>query len=233
MIEQYIDVLIQFWKNEGSLVFFAEGDPLTYQVNLFLEKAEFENFEKSNLRIRGVHTGRNILKGDSSGTLTESGTFNRKKLRLENMDRAMLSHNLVSIFEGITISYAQGDIQPFTPFSKDSEGGISSLFYCTDAYGRGDIVIDCGYTKCFTGMTTEGTFRYIQNIAGWTAHPEIHKVKENNLKDWRPKAVNYAIDKNKKWTKFSKPDDIVKRMKILFAIDSSGSVKGNEFYHNK
>ena len=30
-----------FWKNGGSLVFFADGDPLFYQVNLFLENAEF------------------------------------------------------------------------------------------------------------------------------------------------------------------------------------------------
>ena len=73
-----------------------------------------------------------------------------------------------------------------------------SLFYCTDFYGRGNIVIDCGYTKFFTGMNTEGTFRYIQNIAGWTAHSEIQKVKKNiDPRKWRPKCINYTIDRNK------------------------------------
>ena len=32
-------------------------------------------------------------------------------------------------------------LEPFVPFSKDSDGGINSLFYCGTNCGEGDIVI--------------------------------------------------------------------------------------------
>lgn len=41
LIGEFLEVIIKFWKNGGSLIFFADGDPLFYKVNLFLEKAEF------------------------------------------------------------------------------------------------------------------------------------------------------------------------------------------------
>lgn len=46
-------------------------------------------------------------------------------------------------------------------------------------------------------MNTDGTFRFIQNIAGWTARPENH-VKI----DWRPKAINHTINENVEWKDF-------------------------------
>ena len=39
------------------------------------------------------------------------------------------------LFEGITISYVQNNldkIEPFIPFAIDNLGGITSLFYCAD-----------------------------------------------------------------------------------------------------
>jgi hypothetical protein len=45
--------------NGSSIVFFADGDPLFYQVNLFLESAEFPifdddiNFEKKEIEFFG------------------------------------------------------------------------------------------------------------------------------------------------------------------------------------
>ena len=36
LVEEFINVLISFWINGGSLIFLAEGDPLNFQVNLFL-----------------------------------------------------------------------------------------------------------------------------------------------------------------------------------------------------
>ena len=42
LVGQFIDVITQFWKNGGSLVFWAEGEPLFYQVNLFLERNDFD-----------------------------------------------------------------------------------------------------------------------------------------------------------------------------------------------
>ena len=64
LIEQFNEVLIQFWKNGESIVFQAECDPLFYQVNIFLETVVFDEREcptgKTKLRIGGRH------KADSS-----------------------------------------------------------------------------------------------------------------------------------------------------------------------
>ena len=105
--------------------------------------------------------------------------------------------------------------------------------------GTGDIVIDCGYTKCFTKMATDGTFRYVQNIAGWTARPEVHqRIDGIQPCDWRPKAVEYTIIKGVKWNHFDPfPEQFVPidphTLRNLWAIDCSGSVKDAKLYHEE
>lgn len=120
-------------------------------------------------------------------------TSNRNPQGDEINDRKALAHNLGKIFEGVTISYVQYDlnkIKPFIPFARDSEGGVSSLFIPAEyKAGTGDIVIDWGYTKCFSNHEEEGTVRYIQNVAGYTMNMESHMVKWFKPKEWRPKAL--------------------------------------------
>lgn len=41
LIEEFMKVINIFWTHDGSIEFSADGDPLFYQVNLFLENAEF------------------------------------------------------------------------------------------------------------------------------------------------------------------------------------------------
>ena len=125
-------------------------------------------------------------------------------------------------------------MKPFKPFSRDSAGGVSSLFYCANLLtGVGDIFIDCCFTKLFTKMTsdmkTNGTFSYVQNITGWTARPEVHtrehpEIQSRNL---RLAAVSHEIKKGEKWHEFKdmevkKPTVVevdVKKLKTLWAID--------------
>jgi hypothetical protein len=105
---------------------------------------------------------------------------------------------------------------------------------------RGDIFIDCGFTKLFINMGKDDTaFRYFQNIASWSARTEIHMFYGNkDVKEWRPEGINYTIDINKKWNKFqekplfSKKVDL-KKLKTLFAFDNSGSISGNSTYFNE
>jgi hypothetical protein len=91
-----------------------------------------------------------------------------------------LAHNLGAIYEGVTISIPKDpfNIDPFVPFSYDSKGGISSLFYLSDYdQPRGDIIIDCGFTKLFNQLTPnpqEGTLRYIKNISALTGQYVKH-----------------------------------------------------------
>ena len=84
---------------------------------------------KTDLRIHGDHKGQKNLLPDPSGSLQKNGTFNRSPNVFKQCQRPMLSNNIGVIYEGISIGYAHGSIKPFKPFSKDSEGGISALFY--------------------------------------------------------------------------------------------------------
>ena len=248
LVGQFIDVLNSFWECGGSVVLLAENEPFTYQVSLFLKKIQFEKDEgKINFIIGGNHKGGNILIGNDDGDLSVNGTFNKKINVFNKYQRASIAHNLKEIYEGITVSYAcqkigshfkpvsVKEVKPFVPFSKDSEGGINSLFYC-GKNGKGDIVIDCSYTKFLTEMTSEGTARYIQNIACWTANSEYHYNQGKKPNEYRPKKLSYFnIDKNVKWNGFLHLPTAKnpKLLKTLFTLDFSSSIRKNKFYHSK
>ena len=235
LVEEFINILIEFWNNGGSLVFLAEGDQLNFQVNLFLEKVHFSKNENIQFRISGNFLGDNTLEQDKEGRMDKNGVFDKKKKKSsykgKEVQRQLLSHNLGLIYEGYTISYAvdqstkkritikeKDKLSPFIPFSINSEGGISTLVYEADEKGRGDIIIDCGFTKCFLNMKNTGTFRFIQNIAAWTARPEINFLIENiNPWEWRPKAINYKVNYNSRYDGYLKYENKnIKEMKILF-----------------
>ena len=121
-------------------------------------------------------------------------------------------------------------LKPFVPFSRDSDGGYNSLFYGSNNE-KGDIIIDCSYTKFFLEMTSSGTPRYIQNIICWLAAFEKHNKNEGlDGSEFRPKLVEHSIDSDK-WQKF-KPKPI-ENMKTLFAVDCSDSTDGYPHYYSK
>ena len=251
LVEEFINILIEFWNNGGALVFMAEGDPLNFQVNLFLEKIDFSKDEKVNFRIHGNYIGNKYLHQDKEGKMDKPGIFNKSrqiiKLNGKEIKRQSLSHNLGQIYEGVTISYA-GDKQnnklsfdeheklfPFKPYAINSEGGISILIYETDNQDRGDIIIDCGYTKCFLNMFKTGTYQYIQNIAGWTSRPEIKNQPDNKIYpwNWRPKGINYKVNYKIKYNGYlpilNEGSDLSK-MKTLFCLEAPFSTNNNSFY---
>ena len=253
LVEEFINVLIEFWNNGGALVFMADGDPLNFQVNLFLEKIDFSKNEKPDFRIHGDYIGNKYLIQDKNGKMDKVGIFNKSNHKIiykgKEIQRQSLSHNLGQIYEGYTISYAvdknnkkihfseSEKLLPFKPFAINSEGGLSTLLYETDSLGRGDILIDCGYTKCFLNMYKTGTYKFIQNIAGWTARPEIKFLAENITPwDWRPKGIKYKVDYNAVYNGFLKlenEESDLANMKTLFCIDDSGSTDENEFYYSE
>ena len=151
----------------------------------------------------GDYIGKKEIIGDETGLLESPGLFNRKKnlYKFNNIHRQPLSHNLYKIYEGITISsitknnkrkmdVKKNDIEPFIPFARDTEGGITSLLYLANNSGQGDLILDGGFTKLFINMKEDGTFRYIQNIAGFTARPEVHLSNNINPKDYRPEKIS-------------------------------------------
>jgi hypothetical protein len=144
--------------------------------------------------------------------------------------RHSLAHNLAQIYEGTTVSRANdaSKLGPFIPFSYDSEGGISSMMFLSDVDQiRGDVIIDCGFTKLFTELTTDGTLRYVQNIAALTAQYQKHyqQLGANGPKGYRPPSFTQQIDETVKKQVFMSrcpfgPFD------ILYLVDGTGSMMG-------
>ena len=64
--------------NGGALVFWCDNEPLTYEANLFLQKAEFPGiYSKSNVKFVGNHFGQNEMKRGNIST-QKCGVFNNK-----------------------------------------------------------------------------------------------------------------------------------------------------------
>jgi len=258
LIGEFNDLLIKFWENKGSIIFLAEGTPLCYQVNLFLEYADFPGHGKTKFRIGGEQKADKKLKADDSGNLENNGTYNSKitltakteKVK-KSIVRTTIARGMGDMYEGDTISYAcsinnfdylnknakpiqnNDELKPFKSFIKNTDGGISCLLYSDDSNDRGDIVIYCGFTICFTDMKSEDdSYKFFQNIIGYTARPEIHLIldKESPF-EWRPKAVSKLSQKITSFKYLSIPNIEIKEITPpsflinLFCFDNSGSVE--------
>ena len=229
-VEQFVECAIKFWQNGGSLVLLAENDPYTFQANLILKKLVFPDGRRVQFTIGGDdHKGGQILMPDGSGKLDKKQTFNSKIQEVSNdvckYQRASIAHNIKQIFEGYTVSYTiGGSIEPFIPFTRDSDGGINSLFYNGsdegNCEGEGDIFIDCGYTKFFLNMKEKGTSQYLQNIGGFIGSSERrHEIFKENPGKYRPKAVDFRLNKNKLYNYPKIPFDVV------YLVDATESMK--------
>ncbi len=83
-------------------------------------------------------------------------------------------------------------------------------------------------------------FRYFQNIASWSARPEVHlRYDQTDARDWWPDCIDYKIDIDKKWTKFSpkissQPKIDLSKLSTLFAFDNSTSInRRKQLYFNE
>ncbi len=226
-VDQFIDCIIQFWQKGGSLVLMGENDPHNFQVNLFLEKVVFNGDKKVDFKIKGNHPGRKILIADDSGELKNKKSFNSKIQEVNNVERKSLANNLVQIFEGATVAFVQGgSIDPFIPFSRDSDGGINSLFYNGvdrgDGTGEGDIFIDAAYTKFFLDMKKTGTERYLQNIGGFIGSAERRYKTGEHPRLYRPDQIFFELKKDSAhYYKFP-----LKQFDVLYLVDATGSMGG-------
>ena len=194
--KQFLELLLKFWKNGGAVVLFSDNTPFIEETNLFLSMIN------ANFMMDGDYIGKKYIFGDETGLLNSPALFNRNKnsYKYNHIQRQSLSDNLYKIYEGVTIgSVKKGnrrtmevtakDISPFIPFARDSEGGIATLLKLSNDNGEGDLIVDGGFTKLFYNMREDGTFRYIQNIAGFTARPEVHLSNNISQKYYRPNKI--------------------------------------------
>lgn len=62
LISQYIKILKIYWVNGGSIIFWNDNKPFTFECNLFLEMAEFPgDVSKTKFRFGGNHDGKKIM----------------------------------------------------------------------------------------------------------------------------------------------------------------------------
>ena len=233
LVEQFIDCLLIYWNNGGSVILFCENNPLFFQANLFLEKIRFKGeIDRTSLRIEGCDDGQQDLIGhELKGNLTGNCVYDTSTIRLPNKsERLPIGRNVPKIYEGETISHANSNdkdaIKPFIPFALDSSGNISIMIYPTTGK-EGDIIIDCGYTKLFVKMS-EGdiaTWRYIQNLAGFLSRPEVHMIYDDGetAKNYRPNGVNFEINYMNLYTDL-KHNYGTGELDIVYMIDSTGSM---------
>ena len=246
IVGQFIEVLNRFWMNGGALLFWCDNEPLTYEANLFLEKAEFPGNVKSKIRFVGNHLGQKEMK---PGKISSSkvGIFNDKRQFEEGkIKRYSLGHNLKTIFEGTTVSFAKikvGDVDednlkedqledplietllPFVAFSYDHDKGLSVIFYPSgDGDNRGDIIIDGGFSKLFNEIDKTGTYRYVLNSIAWTTQFSRRTVEngDNWVENFNLASFKYDIKYDETWkrirTTFSNEFD------IIYLIDATGSM---------
>ena len=237
-ILQFLEVLKLFWKNGGGVLLFNENEPFFFQTNLFLKMLEFPNIKFEPFQLYGNHLGGKEMLANNEGDLSKPGTFSRKRNVIDSYERSIIGHGLVAINEGRTLCYIDYDeqkVKPFNIFSRDTEGGVNSLYYI-GTEGRGDIIIDNSYTKFLTDMKNSCTAKLVQNMIAWIARIDYHYMIGNDPKLERPRLIDYVFDPTKKCdkdifkTKKTKKDDVI-NMKTLFAIDYSGSIQNKANYH--
>ena len=71
------------------------------------------------------------------------------------------------------------------------------IYYGREGYG--DVVIDCGFTKCFLEMQEEGTLRYIRNLSAVTSRCDVLMKEGKDPQTWKPDCIDYKLDLTKKY----------------------------------
>ena len=247
LVGQYIEALKIYWTHGGSIVFWNDNEPYTYECNLFLKQAEFPgDVTKTEVRFGGEHKGKSIMEpGDIKQEfigIREKGIFNGNRIFNDGKNSMFsLGHNLVKIAEGTTISYAQDSekntiiytdnseefdkkIYPFYTFGYEHEGGMNILFYIPPHNKtHGYLVLEGGFTKLFNELDSDGTKRYILNIAAFCTQFTKRIAEGENWKtDFKIEPFKFDIDKDVIWDEFN--SFISNEFDIVYLIDATGSM---------
>lgn len=237
LVGQYIDALKIFWVNGGSIVFWNDNEPFVYESTIFLKNAEFPGeISKTKVRFGGEHEGKSFMTpGDISIGIekdSKNGKFNHKRIFSDGKySMFSLGHNLVKIAEGTTVSFAQDteSIAPFNIFGYEHEGGKNILFYTPPLkYNHGYLILEGGFTKLFNELDSDGTKRYILNIAAFTTQftKRLGEIGENWKSDFHIEPFVFNIDETVIWGEFDNSVGISKDFDIVYALDSTGSMGG-------
>ena len=240
LVGQFIECLVRFWKIGGSLVFWSDSDPLYYQTNLFLEYADFPEVGRLKIKFKGNDLGCEQMVPGNIAKLKEKVFNEEKRLSDGKHYRPSLSHNIVNIAIGTTISYIDDEtkISPLIPFGyagrKDQNKDIPDSNHCNilfypfnREYPNGDIVFDGEFSKLFNELDTGenySTFRYVQNIAAFTTQfaKKYAEYGDDWVETFKLPSFEFELDETIVWDKFE--PRITNEFDIVYLIDATGSM---------
>ena len=113
-------------------------------------------------------------------------------------------------------------LKPFIPFVYDHEKGLSIIFY-PSSNKEGDIIIDCGFSKLFNEIETNGTYRYVLNSISCKTQFSKRTIENNFswIQTFNLDSFSYDIIRDANWV-FR--EGISKDFYIIYLIDATGSM---------
>jgi len=154
ILTTFVAEVTKFLQSGKGVFIWSDNDPAIYHTNLLLKSI------LPGVSIIGNTEGGKILHPQpitASSKLPNTGHFARH----------LLTTGIVSLYEGITISYPDKILPQMTIIGQSTDN--HPCFFCVEDPGKGRLVVDCGYTKIFDSLwgTTAGTERYVRNCAVW------------------------------------------------------------------
>ena len=242
LVLQFIDCLIRFWKIGGSLVFWSDSWPLFYQTNLFLQNADFPEFGKLGIQFKGNDPGGEQMVPGNIKEIKEKVFNEEKRFSDGKHNRPSLSHNIVNIAIGTTISYIDDEtkIGPLILFAyagrKDEDESIPDsdhcciLFYPSNReYPNGDIIFDGGFSKLFNELDSGenySTFRYVQNIAAFTTQfaKRYAEFGDDWVETFKLPSFEFELDETVILGEDIITSRITNEFDIVYLVDGTGSM---------
>jgi len=145
---QYIQAMVDFNQQGGSLYLWGDNDPYNDAVNPVIAKT-----------VPGILLAENYYacKQVSHRPAGNNGP---------GFSDHYIFTGVINLFEGNTIARFKGH-NPKIKYIMNSSEGQPALGIVEAEAGCGRIAIDCGFTRLFCSWDDAGTARFVKNIAGW------------------------------------------------------------------
>jgi len=162
---EFVQEIVKFHESGKGIFIWSDNQPLFMEANAILDKI------LPGVKLTGDTYADKILQPDSidnANKLPTKGHFARH----------LITTGIVSLYEGVTISYPDRVLPQMTVIGQSTDN--NPCFFCVEPPGKGRIMVDCGYTKLydFSWNNTAGTERYVRNCTVWLLGLES-RIKTN------------------------------------------------------
>ncbi|KAK8883163.1 hypothetical protein M9Y10_045811 [Tritrichomonas musculus] len=190
-LEPFLNAIVSFYHEGGSLILFGENPPFIFEVNLILQRLPGINvmFDETNFE----EGGKVMHASDANDGYIEAGYFQGPEYKFNAEINGSMHEDIPSIGAGI-LSLGEGKTlaifittdgskieDSFRIFSKTSSGRPACIFKVPK--GReGALFIDNGGSKLFNDYIEEGAPRLVSNLSiGCVFYSHFRESHLNNL----------------------------------------------------